>query len=80
MVLVCSDDEVVPDSEVSDGNISDAFTDTIPVHNQHPEYNPDVHDPQTPGTSYQNVLNITDLTKSKSAQPNEDLHNMIERR
>ena len=50
------------------------------THNQHPEYDPDVHDPQTPGTSYQNVLNITDLTKSKSAQPNEDLYNMIERR
>ena len=48
MVLVCSDDEVVPDSEVSDGNISDAFTDTIPAHNEHPEYDPDVHDPQTP--------------------------------
>ena len=66
MVIVCSDDEVVPDSEVSDGNISDAFTDTIPAHNQHPEYDPDVHDPQTPGTSYQNVLNITDLTKAKA--------------
>ena len=80
MVLVCSDDEVVPDSEVSNGNISDAFTDTILAHNQHPEYDPDVHDPQTPGTSYQNVSDIADLTKSKSAQPNEDLYNMIERR
>ena len=54
--------------------------DTIPAHNEHPEYDPDVHDPQTPGTSYQNVSDIADLTKSKSAQPNEDLYNMIERR
>ena len=80
MVLVCSDDDVLPDLEVSDGSISDVFTDTIPAHNEHPEYDPDVHDPQIPGTSYENVLDIADLTKSKSAQPNEDLYNMIERR
>ena len=80
MALVCSDDEVVPDAEISDGNISDAFTDTIPAHNEFPEYDADVHDPQIPGTSYENVFDIADLTKSKSAQPNEDLYNMIERR
>ena len=51
MVLLCSDNATVPDSESDDGNKSDAFTDTIQVYHKHPQHDPDIVDPQIPGPS-----------------------------
>ena len=48
VVLLCSDNAAVSESESDDGNKSDAFTDTIQVYHEHPQHDPDIVDCQIP--------------------------------
>ena len=73
LYLFCSDDDALPDE-------SDTFTDTIPDYHQQPQHNPDIVDPQIPGTSNEWDLGIGKFSKDATAEPNKDIYKRIEER
>ena len=73
LYLFCSDDDALPDE-------SDALTDTILDPHKHPQHDADIFDPQIPGPSNVQGLDIGKFSKDSTAESNKDIYKLIEER